>query len=362
MNKYSFDLKHTNIAKGFFILAMVFHHVFAPEMNPWINKAAGGTTPYLLTQISFLCKVCVGGFAFLSAYGITKKLMSAEAKKDSESAIVLSRLVKFYFSFWPIFIIGLIGTILFGETPLTDIYQNFLTYKFSWILPIIDGLGFADMLGSPTLNMSWWYITVALFIIIATPLYNHLYTKFKGAFALVICILPYALGKPDFNIYFTIPVLGILFAREDLLSRLKAWGQGNVGKWILKLLFSLAMIYVSFELCNSLLALTILPLGTFACLYFCFVILSDIPVLRKILEFFGKHSANIFFVHTFFYYYWFTYRIYMLENKFLIYGAVFGASLLVSILVEILKKIVRYNKLEQSVISHLTKLICKQDS
>lgn len=362
MNKYSFDLKHTNIAKGFFILAMVFHHVFAGEMDPWINKASGGETPYLLSQISLFCKVCVGGFAFLSAYGITRKLMSETSSPAKENTIIITRLTKFYFSFWPIFILGIIGTVLFGEVSLADTYQNPYAYKFSWVLPIVDGLGLADLLGTPTINRSWWYISVALFIILATPLYNQLYSKFKFAFAGAICILPFALGNPDSNILFTIPVMGVLFAREDLFPKMKAAGEGKRGIWILKLLLSFAMLYTSFELCNSLLALAILPLGTFACMYFCYIILADIPALRNILEFFGKHSANIFFVHTFFYYYWFTYRIYMLENKFFIYGAVFGASLLVSILVELMKKIVRYNKLEQFVLSHLTKLICKQDS
>lgn len=362
MTKYSFDIKHTNIAKGFFILAMVFHHVFASEMDSWINISTGGQTPYLLTQISFYCKVCVGGFGFLSAYGITKKMMALDPNPKRDNSIFVTRLVKFYFSYWPIFLIGIIGTFLFGETPLTEIYKNHYTGTFSWILPVVDALGLSNLLGSPTINASWWYISVALFIILATPLYNHLYSRFKFAFIGVICILPYAFGNPDSNILFAIPALGVIFAREDLLTRLKAAWQDKWWKRVLKYIFALVMIYATFELSNSLLALPILPLGTFACIYFCYIILSDIPILRNILEFFGEHSANIFFVHTFLYYYWFTYSIYSIGNKFLIYGIVFGGALLISIIVEICKKIVRYNKLEQSVISHLTHIICKQDS
>lgn len=359
MTKYSFTLKDTNIAKGFFILAMVFHHVFAPEMDSFINISTGGQTPYLLTQISFYCKICVGGFAFLSAYGITKKLMTGEMNPDSDKSVIITRLVKFYFSYWPIFIIGFIGSILFGDTPLTTLYVNPFKETFSWILPVVDFLGLSNLLGTPTINISWWYISVALFIILATGLYNHLYSRFKFAFAGAICVLPYAIGMPELNIFFTIPVLGVVFAKEDFLSKLKNAFSDKWWKKAIKLLLSLAMIYATFELSNSLLALPILPLGTFACMYFCFNILSDIPVLRNVLEFLGKHSANIFFVHTFLYYYWFTYSIYSLGNKFLIYGIVFGGALLISVIMELCKKIVRYDKLEQSVISHLKKLICK---
>lgn len=359
MTKYSFTLKDTNIAKGFFILAMVFHHVFAPEMDSFLKISSGVQTPYFLSQISFYCKICVGGFAFLSAYGITKKLMSAETSFSNDNSVILTRLVKFYFSYWPIFLLGFVGSIFFGDTPLTRLYINPYKYTFSWILPVIDALGLSNLLGTPTLNVSWWYISVALFIIIATPLYNRLYSLFKFAFAGVICLVPYAIGMQELNIFFTVPALGVMFAREDFLVRLKNSFSDKWWKKVLKLLFSLVMICATFELSNSLLALPILPLGTFACMYFCMNVLSDIPVLRNILEFFGKHSANIFLVHTFLYYYWFTYSIYSLGNKFLIYGVVFGGALLISILLELVKKIVRYNKLEQSVISHLTKIICK---
>ena len=163
----------------------------------------------------------------------------------------------------------------------------------------------------------------------------------------------------DTNLFLTIPALGVMFAREDLLTKLKATGQKSIPKRILKYLLALLMLYITFELSRSLLALPILPLGTFAGMYFCFIVLSDIPILRNILEFIGKHSANIYFVHTFLYYYWFSYSIYNTGNLFVVYMITLIGALTISIILELCKKIVRYNKLEQSAISHLTKLICK---
>lgn len=180
MAKSTFDVKHTNIAKGFFILAMVFHHVFASQMNYWLNLSTWGEgeTSVLLTDIALYGKVCVGGFVFLSGYGITKKLMSCEADPTQDKKLIISRLTKLYFGFWPIYIIGIIGTMLFGNTPLTDYYIS-ATGKFSWIMPILDALGLAKLFNSGTLNSSWWYLPVAIIVIFATPLCYKLYCNFR---------------------------------------------------------------------------------------------------------------------------------------------------------------------------------------
>ena len=86
---------------------------------------------------------------------------------------------------------------------------------------------------------------------------------------------------------------------------------------------------------------------------FCYIILADIPVISHILAFLGKHSANIYYFHTFIYWNWFPYTIYSLGNKVLIYCIVFGSSLAVSAILELIKKVIKYKNLEQKVISFL---------
>ena len=146
MQKYSFDLKQSNIAKGFFVMVMVFHHVFHVHMNYNLTFVTGGEVPDLLTKIALYGKVCVGGFCFLSAYGITKKLM---AEKTTAKNVVISRLVKLYLAYWPIYLFGIIGTLLFGNKSLSSIYINVKTQAFSWILPVLDVLGLADFFKTP---------------------------------------------------------------------------------------------------------------------------------------------------------------------------------------------------------------------
>ncbi len=362
MEKFQFDLKHTNIAKGLFILTMVFHHVFAPDMAPFLTMGTGELLPFMLTQIGLYCKVCVGGFAFLSAYGISKKLLSQSFDVKNCSNVYITRFTKFYFSFWPIFLIGIIGTALFGETPLNITYVNQSNGIFSWVLPIVDGLGLANLVGSPTINMSWWYITVAFFIILATPLYHHLYERFRFSFLFVMCTLPYALEIEETTLILAVPALGVAFAKENWLPRLKAFGHSKWWTRILQWIVPIILIMATLELRKSSTALKLLPICTVIFMYFSFVCISDVPVLRNILGFFGKHSANIFFVHTFLYHYWFTYTIYSVKNRVLIYCIVFFAALLISIIVELIKKLMRYHKFESLVITHLNNLICKKDS
>ena len=62
MQKYSFDLKQSNIVKGFLIMVMVFHHVFHVHMNYNLSFVTGNEVPALLTTIAHYSKFCVGGF------------------------------------------------------------------------------------------------------------------------------------------------------------------------------------------------------------------------------------------------------------------------------------------------------------
>lgn len=350
MQKYSFDLKQSNIAKGFFVMVMVFHHVFHVHMNYNLTFVTGREVPDLLTKIALYGKVCVGGFCFLSAYGITKKLM---AEKTTAKNVVISRLVKLYLAYWPIYLFGIIGTLLFGNKSLSSIYISVETQSFSWILPVLDVLGLADFFKTPMLNAHWWYMSVALYVIILTPAIYYLCKKFKYLPAFAILTLAYIIDIYSFC-YIAITGLGVLCAKEDLLVKLKTKICSNVVTRIVGYLAILLLNIAGYELYRISSELPAMPLSLAACLLLCYVILADIPGLSHVLAFLGKHSANIYYVHGFLYLYWFTYTIYSLANKPLIYVVVLAGSLALSIILELIKKLVRYNKLEQTIIQKLS--------
>lgn len=74
--------------------------------------------------------------------------------------------------------------------------------------------------------------------------------------------------------------------------------------------------------------------------------LHELPIgINRILEYCGKHSMNIFLVHTLIFEYYFTEFIYGFKHWILVVLALLISSLLVSIVVEKLKQIVKFNKL-----------------
>lgn len=73
-------------------------------------------------------------------------------------------------------------------------------------------------------------------------------------------------------------------------------------------------------------------------IFYCRKYIIRIPVINKILEFLGRHSMNIFLVHTFFRYIFFRDFIYGFKYFWLIVLVLFGVSLGVTMLIELLKK------------------------
>lgn len=349
--KHSFDLKQTNIVKGFFILVMVFHHVFHVHMHYNLTFLTGDEIPELLTNIALYGKVCVAGFCFLSAYGITKKLMRENA---DTKGVVLSRLTKLYFAFWPVFLFGIAGTLLFGNKSLSAIYISPKTQAFSWINPILDVLGIADYFNTPMLNAHWWYMSVAIYVILLTPIFYCLYKKIGGLSVFGLIALAYVVDIYSLC-YVAVVGLGTLCAKEDLLVKCKDIICRNIRNRILGYLVIVLLNIASYELYLITSEEHAMLLSGMAVLLLCYVIIADIPIFSHVLEFLGKHSANIYYVHGFLYLYWFTYTIYSLKNRILIYLVVLIGSLAVSLVLELVKKLIRYNKLEQRIVQRIMK-------
>ena len=79
--------------------------------------------------------------------------------------------------------------------------------------------------------------------------------------------------------------------------------------------------------------------------YYCYEFVVGIPGLRQILCFLGKHSMNIFLLHTFIRQYLFREFIYSFKHFALVTLVLLLTSLAVSVVIELLKKVTRFNKL-----------------
>lgn len=152
-------------------------------------------------------------------------------------------------------------------------------------------------------------------------------------------------------------ITGIVFAEENLFKKIydiKIVKNAKVSS-VLKIGIYIILMYVlliklrgegEFWYCIDVFA----PILLGACMMECCNVIS---IIEKPMGFIGKHSMNIFLIHTLIFEYYFMDFIYGFKHWFLILLALLGTSLIVSIVIEYLKEKLGYNKL----ISRITKRI-----
>ena len=73
----------------------------------------------------------------------------------------------------------------------------------------------------------------------------------------------------------------------------------------------------------------------------------DYKWLRMAMESLGKHSMNIFLIHTFVYYFWFTDIMYFTKSPFIIFLTLLFTSILLSVLIEKSKQWIGFYRIQQ---------------
>ena len=161
----------------------------------------------------------------------------------------------------------------------------------------------------------------------------------------VFCLLPAVTMTVNNRVLFAelLPsiVLGIAFACEGWFAPAKD-KKTRAAKF--------ALFVVLFGLCYGLAIYVNMFFGyllafTIPCMIFYGI--CSVPVLGRALAFLGKHSMNIFLIHTFIYYYFYPDFIYSFRRDWLIFLALLGTSLGVSMGVELLKKVTGYCRLSE---------------
>jgi peptidoglycan/LPS O-acetylase OafA/YrhL len=86
------------------------------------------------------------------------------------------------------------------------------------------------------------------------------------------------------------------------------------------------------------------------------LLLRNVPILSASLSFLGKHSANIYMVHTFLFSYWLSEFIYAPKYAVLIFLLLLVCSLLISIVLEFIKSKFGFYKISDIVIKRIDAL------
>lgn len=208
---------------------------------------------------------------------------------------------------------------------------------------MIDALGLYKLFRTPTLNVTWWYMTLAFLYVIITPVLVKLYDRYGVSVCAVWLLLPYALSMQEVSVlrYMGELGLGIWCARENILEKIKEKKifKNKIGTDLAKLLcYGLAAkigVFLFLDLELRIIGETVLSA---AIICFIYQFLSDLRLIGKLLEFLGQHSMNIFLIHTVIYAYYFTGYIYSLRYALLILLVTLGISCAVSVVIEWVKR------------------------
>lgn len=357
-----FTKEHTMQMKGIAIIILLFHHCFlnaqrwatVPYEKLATTKGWGyypiSFAPFSSHTIQYLAsfsKICVAMFVFMTGYGMWVSYES-QKKKTTMSNYIKKRMVTLMTGFLIIFVVTEILAIPTGR--FIEVYGHDFR---SVVYMIIDALGLAKLLGTPLFCLTWWYMSLAIVLIMIFPFVHSIMEKYQWVVVVASIIVPRACGfgqSTDLFRYLLAYTLGMYFAQHDLLARIKEkfMEQNVVGK-LLSLIVSLIGLAVIIK-CrqNAWIGWKYLDFWDgFAAMYV--IIISYIYILNgkwivKGLGFLGKHSMNIFLIHSFYrdvFFHKFTYSFYYAWLDYIVLMAI---SLVTSIVLEWFKKLIRYEK------------------
>ena len=357
-----FTKEHTMQMKGIAIIILLFHHCFlnaqrwatVPYEKLATTKGWGyypiSFAPFSSHTIQYLAsfsKICVAMFVFMTGYGMWVSYES-QKKKTTMSNYIKKRMVTLMTGFLIIFVVTEILAIPTGR--FIEVYGHDFC---SVVYMIIDALGLAKLLGTPLFCLTWWYMSLAIVLIMIFPFVHSIMEKYQWVVVVASIIVPRACGfgqSTDLFRYLLAYTLGMYFAQHDLLARIKEkFMEQNVAGKLLSLIVSLIGLAVIIK-CrqNAWIGWKYLDFWDgFAAMYV--IIISYIYILNgkwivKGLGFLGKHSMNIFLIHSFYrdvFFHEFTYSFYYAWLDYIVLMAI---SLVTSIVLEWFKKLIRYEK------------------
>lgn len=340
--------EETLICKGIAIIMMYIHHLFYPI--DWYQEYPLDLmflNEYQITQIAYLGKICVAIFVFLTGYGYAK---SQKLKQLSYEVSVCKRLVRLLTGFWFVFILALISGIFLERSPL-DVYGKNIPFTVFYL--ILDGLGLSNIMKTPTFNGTWWYMSYAILLVFITPYIIKWVKKAPGTSLVISLIFPRFLTSdifisPFYWYSFTL-VLGITCAEFNIFERMNVYFKP---KRHIDIILMLIVGYYLAKVRDGFYDGVDGILAAFVC-YTVYCLISKIPLLNKTLMILGKHSMNLFFIHTFICVYYFRKFIFSFYYPIVVFGILLLITMLMSLSIEQLKKIIRYKRFEQKLYNKL---------
>lgn len=311
--------------KGTAILCMIFYHLFAfPERIP-----ESVVSSWMGNGITKSFQICVSVFIFMAGYGL-------QCTKTSLSlSNCFNRLRKLYINYW------------WATIPFIIIGFCIQYYPLNFRISILNIVGFES-----TFNGEWWFyslyieLLIIFYTIIGRLNFNHKsYILFMISLlffvGIIYIIIPFDLSKTwerhtfliirNINIF----TLGCYFAKFVFFT--------HYNNSIIK--YSIPFFIIFPLLVRGYLPLTIVT-DLFLIPIFIIGVINLPDKLKKILQYFGKHSMNIWLIHSFFIYHYCKSITFITSNPIIMYFTVTLCSLGCSIAIIHIKnfKFDKYNQ------------------
>lgn len=327
--------------KGVAILMMICFHAFS-------QSGQMGNLSYLLWnetglyQFSMGCQLCVSILIFISAYGTASQYIIKRLDSPKDIAVYTGfRYIKMMMGYWFVYLFSFFFGLLMNHTQ-SVYFGGGIKYAVKSI--VADFFGMYMNAGTPTLNSSWWFMSMAVSIIFILPvviLFERKLGFFVSLAFLRVTYYTFNFGLGDYH-YTVIVGVGLAVNKglPLLVERFERCKSKKVLALLTSLLGVLAIYYRDVFTENRLLTN---PVITVLLLVACIELTRAFPVCEKVLALLGKHSLNMWLVHAFIYYYYFSRIVYMWKYPTVVYLVVVGSSLLVSVALEKLKGLLRWN-------------------
>ncbi len=299
----------TKILKGIAIILMLIHHLwtFSDRLPGTLNCISGIVVDESLSILGDFGKICVAMFAFLGGYG-------KYCKYGNRPVNIVREIYGIYKRYWRVFLIFIpIGFLFFSnQTPYClceQINDRFTAFSMKELMLNFFGL-------ESTYNWEWWFLFTYIICVMLFPFMKRMVEQqsilvnltLMILFQLVIMLLAIVTASdfPMVEDWFRcrLPCVvcfycGVIVSRYGLYSKIYSY----VIKLRVKPLIGMiafAIVFLLRYFCHNS-SLDFLFASILIIVYK--IIIDSYKPIRKPLEILGKHSTNMWLVHTFFCYY-----------------------------------------------------------
>lgn len=338
--------KDTRMSQGVAILAMVSAHLYVQKGaevhgSPliWVSEGVP-----LIYYLGFLGGICLPFYCFCTGYALFLQFNQMELKEFLKKTYF--RLFKFLVHFWVICIIFSIVGLIFDQ----DRWVPGNIYRFLCNFFLMEH----------TYNGAWWFASTYVAFILLSPLFLKLAKKADSrvlfiVFAIIFCgyylckvmrlfeadpqeyywkgFLLRKLSDLWYVLFFYI--VGMLFAKEKTISRIRNWWERTTGEKGNFYLFIIAAV-TTLAVCVIEISGTVFFYAIFCFIYF--HLWKKPAYVEKFFLFFGEHSTNIWLVHMFFYLYIFRDLVFIVKYPVFVLPLMFGLSTICSYIINFIMK------------------------